>query len=131
MAKLNGFAVLAHIGSSTPTKVPLQTESSLNLTANTEEVTTKDSPKSADGKVIYPENEVTTVTAELSVTCYKEDTTKLGIKCGDAVKWKFISGADEYSGDGLVISLQNSGSVNGKATVQVSVQSTGEVTQPE
>lgn len=130
MGKLNGFAVLAHIGSTTPTKVPLQTESSLSLTANTEEITTKDSPQSADGKKIYPEVEATNISGELSCTCYKDESTSLGITIGADVKWKFVSGADEYSGTGIVTSIQESGSVTGKATVQVTVQSTGAITLP-
>lgn len=127
MSKLNGYAVLGYAGSSVASKVPGQTESSLTLTANTEDVTTKDSPV-VDGK-LYPEEETTTVSAELQMTAFKEETAALGLKIGEAVKWGFVSGGDKYSGDGNVTSITHSGSVNGKATVQITVKSKGKINE--
>lgn len=123
--KLNGFAVLGYAGSSVASKVPGQTETSLNLTANTEDVTTKDSPV-VDGK-LYPEEETTSVAGELQMTAYKEETSRLGVTIGATVKWGFVSGMDKYSGTGTVTSINHSGSVNGKATVQITVKAKGKI----
>jgi len=125
MAKKNGFAVLLSLGASTPTKVAGQTDSSLTLTANTEDVTTKDDV--VDGK-LYPKEEMTYISAELSCTCYAEDDAALGIKVGDTVKWAFTGISGSHSGTGLVTSIADSGSVTGKATVRISVKSTGAIT---
>ena len=126
MAKKNGFAVLMSLGASSPTKVPHQTESSITLTANTEDVTDKDDV--VDGK-LYPSEEVIYTGAELSCTCYADDDATLGIKVGDTVKWAFTGLSGNYSGTGLVTSITDSGSVNGKGTLQINVKSVGAFTQ--
>lgn len=125
--KLNGFAVIGYAGTTVAGRVPGQTESSLNLTANTEDVTTKDSP-AVDGH-IYPEEETATISGDLQMTAFKDETASLGVKIGSVVKWGFVSGGDKYSGDGIVTSINHSGSVTGKATVQITVKSKGKINE--
>lgn len=124
MAKLNGFAVLMSVGTETATKIPGQTESSITFTAATEDVTTKDDVK--DGK-LTPVEDVTNTQAELTCTCYAEETETFDIKIGTIVKWAFTGITGNHSGEGLVINIVDSGSVQGKATVQVTVKSRGEI----
>lgn len=130
MAKtyLRGSAVIAKIGATTAAEQAASTNCSLNLTANTEDVTTKDDV--ADDGILYPQNEVTYVSGELSIEGYvKSSEDVLAIDCGDTVKWAFVSGKRTYTGEGIVSSLNFTGEMNGTGGYSISVQSTGKITK--
>lgn len=129
MSKLNGYAVLAKTGSAAnaTTKIPGQTDSSIEFTTETEDVTTKDSPVDQTTGYLYPEEEVTTVRATIQVTCLKDDTDANGVKAGSTIYWAFDSGGDAYSGQGIVSRVRDAGSVRGKAAVEITINSKGAI----
>jgi len=125
---LRGSAVIAKVGASTPAEQAASTNCSLNLSANTEDVTTKDDV--ADDGTLYPQNEVTYVSGELSIDGYiKSASDILTIDCGDAVKWAFVSGKRTYTGDGIVTSLNFTGDMNSIGGYSMTVQSSGKITK--
>ena len=129
MSKLNGYAVIAKTGSAanSTVKIPAQTDSSIEFTTETEDVTTKDSAVDQITGFLYPEEEVTTVRATIQVTCLKEEAQSNGVKAGTTVYWSFDSAGDTWSGQGIVSRVRDSGSVRGKATVEVTINSKGAI----
>lgn len=126
MAYLRGSAVVASVGKDSAVKQVASTNCTLNLTANTEDVTTKDDV--AEDGILYPRNELVYVSAELQVEGYqKTDADVLTIDCGDTVKWSFVSGKRTYSSEGIVTSLNMTGDKNGTAGYSFTVQSSGTI----
>lgn len=129
MAYLRGSAVVAKIGAENPAVQAASTNCSLNLTANTEDVTTKDDVDAETG-ILYPNNDVVYVSGELQVEGYqKTDTDVLTIDCGDTVKWVFISGKRTYTGEGIVTSLSMTGDKNSTSGYSFTVQSNRTITK--
>jgi len=126
MAILKGFAVLAKMGTLQEGSIK-STNSSLNLSAETEESTTKDD---AVGGVLYPVQTVKYITAELS--CEGKQTSDADIlgsvNVGDSLACEFVTGKRKYSFTGLVKSLNYTGDMNSDATYSLSISSTGAVT---
>lgn len=129
MSYLKGYLTLVKTGdaANSVTKIPAQTDSSIELTTETEDVTTKDSDVDQTTGWLFPEEEVSMVRASIQATCLKDDTTANGVHVGTEVFWAFASGGDTYSGKGLVTRLRESGQVNGRTQVEVTISSKGAI----
>jgi hypothetical protein len=129
MSKLNGFAVIAKVGSAanSTTKIPAQTDSTIEFTTEKEDTTTKDASVDQTTGYLFPEEEVTSVKGVITVTCLKDDTTANGVKIGTTVYWTFVSGGDEYSGQATVDRLREGGQVKGKATLELTLNTVGAI----
>lgn len=129
MSYLKGVAVLGYTGDNTAIKLPSQTNTSLNLTANTEDATSKDDVDE-DGN-LYPNPEVTYCNAELQVEgMFKEGETVPLPNIGASIKWAFKGvNSEEYTGTGLVTSKNLTAPKEGKATYSLTIQSQGKFTQ--
>ena len=131
MAYLRGFAIVAKIAkdSGTPSAQMAEDNSTLSLTANTEDVSTKDDVGS-DG-VLYPCNEMTYISASLSVSGkLKTEADVLTIGVGDTVKVSFAAGpkGKVYTFNGIVSSRNFNADKGSSATYDYTVDSSGKIT---
>ena len=125
MSYLKGFAIIANIDG---TVQAAEDNCSLALTANTEDVSTKDDV--ADG-VLYPVNEVTYISGSLSVSGkLKTDANVLTLEVGKEVAVVFKAGdkGKTYSFNGTVSSLTYNADKSSNATYDYTVDSKGKIT---
>lgn len=127
MGYLKGHSVIATIGTLTEGEALASINSTLTLTANTEDVTTKEDV--VDG-VLYPNEEMQYKSAVLQVEGYQKDSADaLGtLDVGDEVSCEFISGKRKYSFDGIVKELNLTGELKSTAGYTLTVNSVGEIT---
>lgn len=125
-AYLKGFAVIAKVGADAEGSIA-STSSSLTLTANTTDVTTKDD---VVGGVLYPNEELQYKSAELKIDGYqKSDADSLSVDVGDEVSCEFTTGKRKYSFTGIVKTLEYSGDKDSTAGYSLSVSSKGAITK--
>lgn len=128
MSILKGYAVIATIGESEEGKGMLSTNSTLDLSIETEDVTTKDDVSNG---VLYPKNEVKYKKATLSCDGF-QDSAKDSLDntdIGDEVAVTFAFGKRTYSFTGRVTSLNLKGDMNSAAGYTINIESTGAITK--
>ena len=126
MSYLKGFAIIANIDGAAQAA---EDNCSLALTANTEDVSTKEDV-AADG-VLYPVNEVTYISGSLSVSGkLKTDANVLTLEVGKEVAVVFKAGdkGKTYSFTGTVSSLTYNADKSSNATYDYTVDSKGKIT---
>lgn len=127
MAKACGSLVVLSVGTGdSKTKIALQTEGSFNVSAETEDVTTKDNA-GTDGK-LNKEEEVTNVSAEISCTYQIMENGTNPLKAGEKYGFSFAGAGISHTGTMLVKSVNESYPLNGKVTIQVSASTVGSFT---
>lgn len=129
MGYLKGYAVIATLGSLAEQEALASTNSQLQLTANTEDVTTKEDVSNG---VLYPNNEVQYISAQLQVEGYIKtgSTDTLGtMDIGSEVACTFESGARTYTFDGIITDLTFTGDKDSVAGYSLTIQSKGAVTK--
>ena len=128
MAYLKGHSVIAKVGTLEEGSALASTNSTLNLTANTEDVSTKEDV--VDG-VLYPNEEMQYKSATLQIEGYQKDSTDaLGtLDVGDTVACEFTSGKRKYTFDGIIRELNLTGERRSTAGYTININSVGEITK--
>lgn len=128
MAYLKGHSVIAKVGTLEEGAALASTNSTLNLTANTEDVSTKEDV--VDG-VLYPNEEMQYKSATLQIEGYQKDSTDaLGtLDVGDTVSCEFTSGKRKYTFDGIIRELNLTGELRSTAGYTININSVGEITK--
>ena len=127
MGYLKGHSVIATLGSLAEQAALASTNSTLTVTANTEDVTTKEDV--SDG-VLYPNEEMQYMSAVLTVEGYQKDSEDvLGtMDVGDTVSCTFVTGKRQYSFDGIIKELNFTGEHRSTAGYTLTINSVGEIT---
>ncbi len=130
MSYVKGYAVIATVGTLAEQAALASTNSQLSLTANTEDVTTKED---VSGGVLYPNNEVQYKSATLQVDGLIKagETTLSTYDVGSEVACQFATGNRSYSFDGLVTELSFTGDKDSPAGYSMTIQSKGAITMTE
>lgn len=125
---LKGYAVIATVGTLAEQAALASINSQLNLTANTQDVTTKEDV--SDG-VLYPNNEVQYISATLQVDGFqKVSADALGtLDIGSEVACEFETGLRTYLFDGVITELNWTGNKDDVAGYSMTIQSKGEITK--
>lgn len=128
MAYLKGHSVIAKVGTLEEGAALASTNSTLNLTANTEDVSTKEDV--VDG-VLYPNEEMQYKSATLQIEGYQKDSTDaLGtLDVGDTVSCEFTSGKRKYTFDGIIRELNLTGELRSTAGYTININSVGAITK--
>ena len=127
MGYLKGHSVIATVGTLAEGAALASTNSTLTVTANTEDVTTKEDV--SDG-VLYPNEEMQYKSAVLQVEGYQKDSEDvLGtMDVGDEVACTFVSGLREYSFNGIIKEINLTGELKSTAGYTMTINSVGEIT---
>ncbi len=128
MAYLKGFAVIAKLGSLAEQAALASTSSKLSLTANTEDVTTKEDVSNG---VLYANEEVTYNSGTLTLDGYLKDNEDVlgAMDIGDEVACEFTPGLRKYSFTGLIKDLQFTGDKSSTAGYTLTINSKGAITK--
>lgn len=124
---LNGFAVIAKVGADTEGSIGSKS-SQLTLTAETTDITTKDD--ASDG-VLYKNEESNGTSAVLKIDGLVFDgKDNFSFDVGDTLdQCEYTVGKRKYAFTGLCVSLDYTGSVDGKANYSATINSKGKVTK--
>lgn len=128
MGYLNGHSVIAKVGTLEEGNALASTNSTLKLTASTEDVSTKEDVVNG---VLYPNEVVQYKSATLQVEGYQMDSADaLGtLDVGDKVSCEFTSGKRKYTFDGIIRELNLTGELRSIAGYTISINSVGEISK--